>query len=157
MKIASFLYKEAELLDAKRYKEWLNLLTDDVEYKVFLVEFHPYAPGEEPMLVPIVDEGKRELERRINRLYLETAWAEIPPSHTLRIVSNVMIEKRDGDRYSVRSNLIVHRDRGDEVSETIYAKRHDEIILIDGVLKLRRRIATIPETIFKGRYLSVIL
>ena len=30
--IEEFLYQEAELLDERRYEEWLSLLTDDVRY-----------------------------------------------------------------------------------------------------------------------------
>ena len=30
--IEDFLYREAELLDDRRYEEWLDLLTDDVSY-----------------------------------------------------------------------------------------------------------------------------
>ena len=30
--IADFLYREAELLDERRYREWLDLLADDVRY-----------------------------------------------------------------------------------------------------------------------------
>lgn len=156
MRIASFLYSEAELLDMKRYKEWLNLLTDDFEYKVFLVEFTPYTE-EGPRLIPVIDEDRKAIERRVNRLYVEHAWAENPPSHTLRVVSNIFVERRDGDRYSVRSNLILHRDRGDMVSDTIYARRRDEIVSINGSLRLRRRDVTIMETILKSRNLSVIL
>ena len=30
--VANFLYHEAEVLDERRYEEWLDLLTDDVRY-----------------------------------------------------------------------------------------------------------------------------
>ncbi|HEX9522922.1 MAG TPA: aromatic-ring-hydroxylating dioxygenase subunit beta, partial [Reyranella sp.] len=30
--IADFLYREAELLDERRYREWLDLLADDIRY-----------------------------------------------------------------------------------------------------------------------------
>ena len=30
--IAEFLYREAELLDERRYDEWLELLADDIRY-----------------------------------------------------------------------------------------------------------------------------
>ena len=30
--VAEFLYREAELLDERRYEEWLALLADDIRY-----------------------------------------------------------------------------------------------------------------------------
>lgn len=156
MSITSFLYQEAELLDMKKYKEWLSLLADNFEYRVFLVEFGPYTE-QGPKQIPVIDEDRKAIERRINRLYVEHAWAENPPSHTLRTISNIVIEKKDGEKYNVRSNLILHRDRGDTIADTIYAKRRDEIVSINGVLKLKGREVTIMETILKSRNLSVIL
>ncbi|WP_338602715.1 aromatic-ring-hydroxylating dioxygenase subunit beta [Sulfolobus tengchongensis] len=156
MEILSFLYKEAMLLDDKKYKEWLSLLTEDFEYKIFLVDFVPYT-NEGPKLITILDEDRKAMERRINRLYTEYAWAEDPQSHTLRVISNVMIESKVDNVYNVRSYLVLHRDRGDLKDEVFYAKRNDKIVKVNEGYKLSKRDVIIMESILRERNVSLIL
>ncbi|MEM0173415.1 MAG: aromatic-ring-hydroxylating dioxygenase subunit beta [Sulfolobaceae archaeon] len=154
--ILSFLYNEAMLLDEKRYKDWLGLLTENFEYRIFLVDFVPYTT-EGPKLITILDEDRKSIERRINRLYTEYAWAEDPQSHTLRVVSNVIVEGKVENTYNVRSYLILHRDRGDLRNEVFYARRNDKIVKIDGKFKLSKRDVIIMESILRERNISIIL
>ncbi|AHC51438.1 aromatic-ring-hydroxylating dioxygenase subunit beta [Sulfolobus acidocaldarius SUSAZ] len=150
--MVNFLYQEAEMLDERKYKDWFSLLTDDVNYKVYLVDFTSNAE-----LIPILDEDKVSLERRVNRLFVETAWAENPPSHTMRTVSNIMIIDRKDRSYIVKSNLIFYRDRGDLSPEMIFARRKDEIVKDNERFKIRYREVIIQDTILKARNLSFIL
>ncbi|QGA54001.1 hypothetical protein GFS03_05130 [Sulfolobus sp. E5-1-F] len=156
LKVLSFLYNEAMLLDDKRYKEWLSLLSENFEYKIFLADFVPYT-DEGPKLITVLDEDRKAVERRVNRLYTEYAWAEDPQSHTLRVISNVIIEEKVDNSYTVRSYVILHRDRGDLKNEVFYAKRKDKIIITDKGLKLDKRDVVIMESILKERNISVII
>src|SRR5262249_21950845 len=83
-----FLYHEAELLDERRYHDWLALFTDDAEY---------WAPVRENVLGREVadelagpdesayfEDTKQTLEQRVRRLDTGTAWAETPPSRPQR-------------------------------------------------------------------------
>ena len=97
-----FLYREASLLDERRFDEWLDLLTDDVHYwmpirrtttaKEVANEFT--RPGDGAFF----DDDKRLLTLRVQRLSVGRAWAEDPPSRTRRMVSNVRILSIDGGR-----------------------------------------------------------
>ena len=83
--IEEFLYQEAELLDERRYEEWLSLLTDDVRY--FMPMRRNVKFGEldreftrEGQDISWFDEGKDTLTRRVNQILTGIHWAEEPLS-----------------------------------------------------------------------------
>src|SRR5713226_8673687 len=94
--VEQFLYREARLLDDRRFHEWLELLTDDVHYWVPIREtmqqqpdgFHP----EDELAVSYMDDNKEFLTMRIARLDTGLAHAETPPSRTRHLITNVEIE-----------------------------------------------------------------
>jgi len=153
--LLNYLHEEAELLDGRKYREWLSITTEDVVYRMFLTDFISSVPGEEK-LIPIMDEDRKSLERRVNRLYLENAWSENPPSHTLRVVSNLRVSSED-NVYLVNSNVVFYRDRGDLNSEILFARRKDQVISFNGKLRLRKRDVIIPDTVLKVKDVSFIL
>ena len=107
--VEQFLYREARLLDERRFHEWLELWTDDARYWVPVrtsrypriskaisiqdpdryVEDEVSREGE----LAILDETKEGLERRIARLDTGMAWAEDPPSRTRHLLSNIEVEE----------------------------------------------------------------
>ena len=106
--VEQFLFREARLLDARRFHEWLDLLTDDVRYwmptranrypanskAISILDGSRYEEGDlsrEDELA-ILDEDKDSLTRRVNRLDSGMAWAEDPPSRTRHFVSNIEVE-----------------------------------------------------------------
>src|SRR5688572_13479209 len=101
--VEQFLYREAALLDERRFHEWLDLLTEDIEYwrpirstQARGVEAHePTQLGE----AAFFDENKGYLEERVRKLGTGLAWSEDPPSRTRHLVSNVRIleQRADGD------------------------------------------------------------
>lgn len=110
--VQDFLVAEAEALDDRRFEEWLALFADDATY---------YAPvkvtrrsGNDDVVeeIGLFDENKKSLGLRVARLATDVAWAEDPPSHTRRFVTNIRIAE-DGDELVVRSNLMLFRSRGD--------------------------------------------
>ena len=128
--VEQFLYREARLLDARRFDDWLDLLAEDIKYwmplrsnrypayskAISILDGSRYEEGElsgEDDLA-IMDEDKDSLTRRIRRLDSGMAWAEDPPSRTRHFVSNIEVEP--GNRESelkVYSNFIMYRTRGE--------------------------------------------
>ena len=111
--VEQFLYREARLLDARRFDDWLDLLTDDIKYwmplrsnrypayskAISILDGSRYEEGDlshEDELA-IMDEDKDSLTRRIRRLDSGMAWAEDPPSRTRHFVSNVEVEPERGN------------------------------------------------------------
>ena len=94
--IEEFLYQEAELLDERRYEEWLSLLTGDIRY--FMPMRRNVKFGEldreftrEGQDISWFDEGKDTLTRRVNQILTGIHWAEEPLSRICHMVSNVQI------------------------------------------------------------------
>ena len=110
LEIEDWLYREAALLDAGRFEEWLELFDDTVRY---------WAPvrsnlerSDEPDRLQHFDEDKSMLGLRVARLATGFAHAEEPPSRQRHHVSNVRILKHEGSsRIQVASNLLVFRSR----------------------------------------------
>jgi benzoate/toluate 1,2-dioxygenase beta subunit len=96
------LFTEARLLDQNRLDEWLELFTDDAEYRI------PAGSEDDPRTkVSIVFDDRGRLEERVWRLQSGLAHAQEPRSRTARLISNVQIDSTDGDSVIVVSNFIV--------------------------------------------------
>ncbi len=94
--IEQFLYREARLLDERRFHEWLDLLTDDVFYWMPVRETNQQRPEgfyqEGELAVSYMNDNKDFLTARIKRLDTGQAHAETPPSRTRHLITNVEIE-----------------------------------------------------------------
>src|SRR5262249_21004046 len=122
--VEQFLYREARLLDERRFHEWLELFTDDVRYWIASRNNrYPRSSKAMTVLAPdqrreadldseeemaILDETKVTLEGRVARLDTGMAWGEDPPSRTRHIISNVEVEPGDtASELKVYSNFLV--------------------------------------------------
>ena len=107
----SFLMHEAELLDERRERDWLDLFTDDAEYLMPVRVNRERAEGEGfSEEAYYFEETRGSLELRVRRLETEYAWAEDPPSRTRHFVTNVRVAEGDEeDEVAVRSNLLLYR------------------------------------------------
>ncbi len=86
-----FLMHEARLLDARRFREWMELFTEDATYWV------PAVPGQDsPFNHASLFYDDRELMRtRIERLEHPRIHVQTPPSRTAHLVGNTLIEEAD--------------------------------------------------------------
>jgi hypothetical protein len=94
--IEDFLYHEAELLDERRYDEWLDLFTEDARYWMPIRRnVHRGDPAREFTRegadVNWFDEGKETLTRRVRQIQTGIHWAEEPPSRICHMISNVQV------------------------------------------------------------------
>ncbi|MCI0633543.1 MAG: aromatic-ring-hydroxylating dioxygenase subunit beta [Actinobacteria bacterium] len=110
-RLQALLYREARLLDQGQFEAWLDLYTLECLYWV------PATPrgGDPRTEVAIAFDDRRRLEDRIYRLRTGYAWAQVPPSRTARLVSNVEVfgtEQRSV--YMVRSTFVVNEFRAGE-------------------------------------------
>ena len=103
--VEQFLYREARLLDDRKFRDWLELFTDDVRYWM-PTRFNRLRDGPEEQwevekehdTLGFFDETKESLQRRVERFYSGMAWAEDPPSRTRHFLSNIEVletEKTD--------------------------------------------------------------
>ena len=106
--VEDFLYREAALLDGWKLEEWLGLLTEDARYLVPPND-HPDAAPEGTLFI-LADDIVR-IRERIKRLMSPECHAEYPHSRTRRMISNVRIVSKDGDRIAVAANFVCYRFR----------------------------------------------
>jgi benzoate/toluate 1,2-dioxygenase beta subunit len=135
--IASLLYLEAGLLDDRRYREWLDLYTKDLEYWV-PIKVGQTSPHEE---VSVFYEDRATLEFRVTRLLHPDIHIQIPPSRTCRQVTNVMLVDRleDDARVHCQSKLVIHEYRPQLQQMCFAATCYHAFEREDGALKIARK------------------
>ena len=155
-----FLVDEAYLLDAQQYREWLDLLTDDIHYLMpvrvttALGAGFDTSPG-----MAHFDENKYSLSRRVARFLTEHAWTEDPPSRLRHYITNVRTFAADDDNHLVvESAELLFRSRGD-VNEAalVSCGREDLLRLGHEGPKLARRTILIDESVIRMQNLAVFL
>jgi 3-phenylpropionate/cinnamic acid dioxygenase small subunit len=110
--LARFVYKEARLLDEKRFDEWYELFADDAYYWV------PIAPGQTDPLAhnSLAYEDKFLLKLRIERLKQPNAFSQKPASRCQHLLQAPEVERSDPGRaeYLMRTPFIYTETRGDD-------------------------------------------
>ncbi len=157
--VYSFLMREAELLDERCEREWLeSCITEDVEYLMPVRENRERGEGtgfsDESFYF---QETHGSLELRVRRLETEYAWAEDPPSRTRHFVTNVRVAGGDEDgEVAVKSNLLLYRSRGsDPTADLLSAERRDVLRREEDGLRLRRREILLDHSVVMTHNLSV--
>lgn len=157
------LYAEAEMLDEGRFREWLELLTEDIHYVVPLrVTREREAPTDVIERMCHMDEHRGSMEMRILRLETEYAWAEDPPSRTRHHLSNIRVQAGDSaDEVDVKSNLLLYRSRGDSPKyDLLSGERRDVWRREEGEStrwRLARRVVLLDQTVLATHNLAVMM
>ncbi len=147
--IRQVLYAEAELLDERRFDEWLQMMTDDMVYEapVRLTRERGQEPDFSRGMRHFWDDRKT-LQLRVDRLHTDFAWAEDPPSRTRRMISNVRIRTGGSEtELEVRSYILLYKSRGaDGTADLISAERKDLWRRVDGSWRLARRFILLDQS-----------
>jgi 3-phenylpropionate/cinnamic acid dioxygenase small subunit len=89
--VEQLLFREALLLDRHDYDAWLELFTDDVEYRMPLTE---YVQGDVPPAGhPVIKDDKARLMFRVAKDGSGYSHVETPKSLTCHVVANVIVEE----------------------------------------------------------------
>lgn len=161
--VEDFLYLEAELLDDRKLREWLDLFTDDARYWMPLRHnpFERPADLTEELSKPgegyYFDDDKKSLKIRVERVYAKNAWAEIPPSRTRHFVSNVRVKRDDGSELEVHSNFLVYRTRMETDQDMFVGERQDLLRRVNGSFKIARRTIILDQAVLAAKNISVFI
>jgi phthalate 3,4-dioxygenase beta subunit len=155
-----FLVDEAYLLDAQRYEEWLDTLTDDVRYvmpvRVTTARGAGFdtSPG-----MSHFDEDRHSLGQRVARFATEHAWTEDPPSRLRHFITNVRTFECDEEgQLIVESAELLFRSRGDvNESALVSCGREDLLRRCGHTWKLARRTIIADESVLRMQNLAVFL
>jgi benzoate/toluate 1,2-dioxygenase subunit beta len=109
--VEQFLYKQSDLLDTKRWQEWIDLFAPDGIY------WMPPAPEYKTWdgQPAIFAEDKNLMTVRMNRVLHPDAWSQRPLWETNHVVSNVAIQKESADEIVVKSRFHMMELRRDDV------------------------------------------
>ena len=121
-----FLYREAALLDDMQLEEWLTLFTDDATY---------WIPEGKDDLDPareasILYDDRFRMEDRVWRLNSGAAHAQIPPSRTQHMISNVQVGEAADGEVIVYSNFAIFEVRRNE--QRTFAGRYEHRLRLEG-------------------------
>jgi len=170
--VEQFLYREARLLDDRRFRDWLQIFTDDVRYwmagrtnrypksskAISILDPDRYVEddiGREDELA-ILDETKETLSGRVARLDTGMAWAEDPPSRTRHMISNIEVEPGDAEtEIRVYSNFIVYRSRGETEQDFYVGARQDVLRRVNGEWKIAHRKLILDQNVLLAKNVSI--
>jgi 3-phenylpropionate/cinnamic acid dioxygenase small subunit len=157
--VEDFLYHEAELLDERRYEEWLELFADDVHYWMPMRRNVPADEMEREFTrdgtdVNWFDEGKDTLTRRVKQIRTGVHWAEQPPSRICHMVSNVQILRATPDEVAVKSRFLLYRNRVETETDLLVGKREDVLRRVDGAWRIARRMVVLDQSVLLTKNLT---
>jgi 3-phenylpropionate/cinnamic acid dioxygenase small subunit len=170
--VEQFLYREARLLDLRRFHEWLELFTDDVRYwmtgrsnrypksskAITILDPERYVEDDLTRAdeLALLDETKETLAARVARLDSGMAWAEDPPSRTRHIITNIEVEPGASDsELTVYSNFIVYRSRAETEQDFYVGAREDVLRRVDGAWKIASRRLILDQNVLTAKNISV--
>jgi 3-phenylpropionate/cinnamic acid dioxygenase small subunit len=158
-RIVEFLYDEAALLDNLQLNEWAKCFTEDIVYQAPVKVTHTRSDKKKkgrPMMH--LFENHESMMLRIFRIEdTNVAWAEEPSSRTRRLITNVIVHKTERENeYDVTSYFLVTRNRFEQHDyQLMSGKRMDRWRLVDGELKLARRIIDLDMSVLSMPNLAI--
>lgn len=163
--IEEFFHAEAELLDSRRFEDWLALFAEDVRYFMPIASNVPAdelgreysAEGQDAAWW---DEGIETLRQRVAQLATGVHWAEQPPSRTTHMISNLQIvalgpDISDPREVDCRCRFLVYRNRLEDEQDIYIGKRLDSLRRTDGGWRIARREVRLDQNVLLAKNLSV--
>jgi PAH dioxygenase small subunit len=133
IELEDFYYREAELLDERRWEEWLELFAPELEYTA------PIRVTRKSPAPDIIDELGHfddtlgSLTLRAKRLRTDVAWSEDPPSHTRRLVTNLRLRPAEvAGQLRARTNFMLFRSRGDMGAYDLIVGERQDLLRREG-------------------------
>jgi len=164
LEIAQYFYTEAELLDERRYDEWLALLTDDIRYWMPMrrnVKFGDTTREftRETEDVSWFDEGKDTLNRRVKQIETGIHWAEEPRSRITHMISNVQLLDLAPDigatrEVTTKCRFLIYRNRVETETDLLVGKREDTLRRDGDSWKIARRKIILDQNVLLTKNLT---
>jgi len=131
--VEQFLYRQAELLDAKQWQDWMDLFDAQGVYWMPVERSQTEWEGSPSIFA----EDKLMMEIRKGRISHPNAWSQAPMWETNHLVSHVSVEAVDGMQIQVRSRFHMMELRRDNVRHFGGSYRHTLVRDAAGALRIR--------------------
>jgi 3-phenylpropionate/cinnamic acid dioxygenase small subunit len=163
--IEDFLYAEAELLDDRKFREWLDLLTEDISYFMPIrrnVKFGQQADRENTRQgegISWFDEDKWTLSKRVDQILTGVHYAEEPLSRVCHLVTNVQIRRVEPSldhprEVEVGCRFLVYQNRVEYETYTFVGKRSDRLRKTAQGWKIAKREIILDQNVLLAKNLS---
>src|SRR5580704_14340234 len=127
--VEDFIIHEAGLLDARRFRDWMELFAEDGTYWV------PAMPNQQSPFdqASLFYDDRDLMKTRVDRLDHPRIHVQTPPSRTAHLIGNIVVEAADAanGKYVVGSTVIMVEYRDD--TQRVFAgrqqhrlRRHDD-------------------------------
>jgi 3-phenylpropionate/cinnamic acid dioxygenase small subunit len=164
--IEDFYFHEADLLDDRRFRDWLDILADDISYFMPIrrnVKFGQHASRENTKSgegISWFDEDKWTLTKRVEQILTGVHYAEEPLSRISHMVSNVQIRdvrpKLDApSEIDVTSRFLVYQNRVEYETYTFVGRRNDTLRAMDKGWKVAKREILLEQNILLAKNLTM--
>ncbi len=97
--VEQFLYRQAEMLDAKRWQDWIDQFAPDGVYWMPADPAHTHWDG----MPAIFAEDRNLMTVRMKRVLHPDAWSQVPNWGTNHVVGNVQV-----DKVAANGDVVVH-------------------------------------------------
>lgn len=164
--IERFLFEEAELLDQRRYREWLDLFLPQFEYRV-PARSHRQQDGLKDNWaiarelsgddeLPMVLHDRASMEAQIVRIESGRATSDTPPWFTTRLIAGVIADTTaEANRFAVRSRFLIQRyKRGRE--QFIAGSRQDVLVRTDTGWRIAGRTIILGSDVYRWASFALI-
>jgi 3-phenylpropionate/cinnamic acid dioxygenase small subunit len=161
LELMAFYIHEAWLLDERKFKEWLDLFTDDVLYfmprrkNVLRREAHREVTplGD----LSLIEDDRRYLEMRVARLETGMAWGEDPPSRTRHLIGNLVAEPLSKGEVKAKTAFLVYRSHLETDHQLLAGSREDVLRRVNGAWKIAKRTVLLDANVLLDKNLSIFL
>jgi len=107
--VEDLVYREARLLDEKKWHEWLALYTEDAVFWMpsWAGEYQTTSDPELELNLVYL-KGRAHLEDRVFRLETEDSFASVPMARTAHLVGGIMVDEASDTQIKARASWMVH-------------------------------------------------
>ncbi|MCF6506422.1 3-phenylpropionate/cinnamic acid dioxygenase subunit beta [Blastococcus sp. MG754426] len=159
--VSDFLYREADLLDERRYTEWLDMLAEDYQYSVPLrmnVAYGETDAREQTRAgreICWFDEGKATMSLRVDQLNTGLHWAEEPVSRVSHLVTNIRLDAVELPEVEVSCRFLVYRNRVADETDFLVGRRKDRLRQVGDSWQVVRRELLLDQSVLLAKNLSI--
>jgi 3-phenylpropionate/cinnamic acid dioxygenase small subunit len=149
----SFVFREARILDDRRYDDWLALWAQDRDVLYWIPADDDHAGTE---VISFAYDNGRRVHTRVRQLQTGERHAQVPYSRTVRVISNVEAEPTDAGVILVHAAFTLHEHRMDHTH--VWAGRLEyeltdltgdgELLMIGKKVLLVDRTSAVPSMAF---------
>ena len=165
--IEEFLYQEADLLDGRRFREWLDLLAEDLVYFMPIrrnVKFGEHDERENTRQgegISWFDEDKWTVTKRVEQVLTGVHYAEEPLSRVTHLVSNVRLldirpSVENPHEVTVGCRFLVYQSRVEYENYTFIGRRTDVLRRNGDAWLIARRELILEQNVLLAKNLSIL-